>query len=145
MMNRVKISRYRLGLSVFAAVLLTVLPALAPANAAAGLVFSEAQNSKSVVIKANTLATITLHSTYWHYDSSTNLTLIGAEVAKPTMPGPKAPAGCQHPGSGCGTMSWVIKAGKAGKAVFVATRDTCGEALRCTGNQGKYVLFLNIK
>ena len=118
---------------------------IAEAGAVSTIKISEPANGKSYSVKPGTSILVTLHSTFWNFQSSPNLT--GSETPTMTaiMPGPTAPANCQLPGMGCGTVVWRFKAGKSGKAQFVATRTSCGEALRCTAKQSKYLVNFRIK
>jgi hypothetical protein len=49
------------------------------------------------------------------------------------------------PGQGCGTVTAVFAAIAPGSARLTASRISCGEALRCTGSDGVYVLTVTVK
>ena len=115
------------------------------ALAAKTLTFSQTSNGHKVQVKSGSVLKITLNSTYWSADKVSNLTKIGEPVITPIMPGPNAPANCQHPGMGCGTVVWSFKAIKKGAASFSASRTSCGEALKCTPDQMLYKLNILIK
>ena len=122
-----------------------VFGTIADARAVSPLNISEPANGKSYLVKPGSSILVTLHSTFWNFQSSSNLS--GAETPTMTaiMPGPTAPKNCQLPGMGCGTVVWKFKAGKSGRAQFIATRTSCGEALRCTAKQSKYLVNFRIK
>ena len=115
------------------------------AVAAKTLTFSESSNGHKVQVKSGSVLKITLNSTYWSADRVSNLTKIGDPVMTPIMPGPNAPANCQHPGTGCGTVVWSFKASKKGAASFSASRTSCGEALKCAPDQMLYKLNFLVK
>ena len=120
----------RFASALFSALFL--LSSASQVNAASTIKISEAGNGKTFAVKAGSTIEITLHSTFWSEQSSSNLKAIGAPNMKAIMPGPTAPANCQLPGMGCGTIVWKFTAANPGKASYLATRTSCGEALRCT-------------
>lgn len=115
-----------------------------PAGASSIVKVTDASNGKSVTIKSGSTVLVTLKSTFWQFQSVLNLS--GSETPTMTaiMPGPTAPANCQLPGMGCGTVTWKFKALKAGKAAFVAVRTSCGEALRCTDKNGRFAVSFKV-
>ena len=59
------------------------------------------------------------------------------------LAGPSAVAThCTPVGSGCGTTSERFTAVAAGTTVLTAHRDSCGEALACTGRRGEWTVTL---
>ena len=129
--------------SVLAAMLLLLL---APMNfAQAAIKLGDTDNKKTVTLKVNNGVTIALDSTFWLDATSTNLKITKPKAVKAIPFGPAAPEGCQHPGTGCGTSTWVFKATRKGKASFTVTRDSCGEALRCTPDQSTYTVRFIVK
>ena len=129
--------------SVLAAMLLSLLAPMNFAQAAINL--GDTDNKKTVTLKVNTGVTIALDSTFWLDATSTNLKITKPKAVKAIPFGPAAPEGCQHPGTGCGTSTWVFKATRKGKASFTVTRDSCGEALRCTPDQSTYTVRFIVK
>lgn len=116
--------------------------------------FNESSNGKTITLKVGASFNITLNSTYWQFTpmiSKKIIASIGAPVYAAVMPAPlstdsptssstssptassipRAPNSC-FPGMGCGTVLWNFKAKKIGTALIVATRTSCGEAMRCT-------------
>ena len=128
-----------------AALSLAVFAPINSAQAATKLAFTDAENHRVISIKANTQVSITLNSTFWLDATATNLKAVKAKSQTVIPFGPTAPEGCQHPGTGCGTSIWVFKATKKGPASFTVSRDSCGEALRCTGANATYLLRFLVK
>lgn len=118
---------------------------IAQTSAATTLSISESANGKAFLIKPGSTIQITLHSTFWNFQSASNLRGSETPTMNAIMPGPTAPANCQLPGMGCGTVVWKFKAGKSGKAIFIASRTSCGEALRCTAKESKYLVNFRVK
>ena len=129
--------------SVLAVLLISLLAPMNIANAAIKL--GDSDNKKTVTLKVNTGVTIALDSTFWLDAKTTNLKVTKAKAIKLIPFGPTAPEGCQHPGTGCGTSTWVFKATRKGKASFTVSRDSCGEALRCTPDQSTYTVRFIVK
>lgn len=76
---------------------------------------------------------VVLGSTYWTFGHSSDggvLSLVGTPNVVPS-------GGCV-PGQGCGTVTGVFRAMAPGTATITASRTSCGEAMRCTGDQGSY-------
>jgi len=108
---------------------------------------SEKNASKTVIVKLGSRVELTLHSMYWGLAvpaKSSSLTSKGAPILKPIFPSPSAPAGCKIAGSGCGTQTWEFVATKVGTTHLVASRTTCGEALRCTGTNGRFAVTVKV-
>jgi hypothetical protein len=130
---------------VLSALLISLLAPMHFANAAAKISLADADNKRAVSVKINTTITIALASTYWLDAATSNLKALKAKEVVAIPFGPTAPEGCQHPGTGCGTSTWVFKATKKGKASFIVTRDSCGEAMRCTPDQATYKVRFTVK
>ena len=124
---------------------LTLCAPISSAQAATKVTVTDAENHRVISIKANTQVTITLDSTFWLDATATNLKTVKAKSQKVIPFGPTAPQGCQHPGTGCGTSIWVFKATTKGKASFTVSRDSCGEAMQCTGSNGSYLVRFLVK
>jgi hypothetical protein len=117
----------------------------AESSGATTLNISESANGKTFRVDPGSTIKVTLNSTFWNFQSANNLSGNQLPTMTAIMPGPTAPSNCQLPGMGCGTVVWKFKAGKSGSASFVATRTSCGEALRCTAKQSKYSVIFRIK
>ncbi|MEI6216495.1 MAG: hypothetical protein WCP64_04405 [Actinomycetes bacterium] len=124
-----------------------VLLSFSGANAATTKALSESYADKVVTVKLGTPITLTLHNMYWQFQSlkaGASLAAVGSPILKPVMPGPKAPAGCGVPGTGCGTQLWKFKTVKVGVTQLIATRTSCGEALRCVPPNDRFALTVKV-
>lgn len=108
---------------------------------------SEKNASKTVTVKLGARVELTLHSMYWGLAvpaKSSSLTSKGEPILKPIFPSPTAPAGCKIAGSGCGTQTWVFVASKVGTTHLVASRTTCGEAIKCTSANARFTVTVKV-
>ncbi len=130
------------------AVMLIALGAMIPSvSQAASKSINETSNNKVVSVKVGSTFSVILNSTYWEYTPMTSskvVTAVGAPVATAIMPSATAPAGCTIAGSGCGTVTWKFKAKAVGTAVIAASRTSCGEAMRCTAENGSYSVKIKV-
>lgn len=101
-------------------------------------------NSKTISISKSTIIKIVLNSTYWSMSSSGSLEIQGQPIVVPIPPSSSAPGNCKFAGMGCGTVTWKFIANKTGTTEFVATRSSCGEALRCTESQKSFKVKFKI-
>ena len=95
----------------------------------------DSKNGQSVQVHVGDTVKVTLNSTYWTFDQSSDplvLKELGDQVVTPD------PIGSCLPGMGCGVTAAWYKAVSVGSATVSASRVSCGEALRCLGNQGTY-------
>jgi hypothetical protein len=95
----------------------------------------DSKNGQSVQVHVGDTVKFTLGSTYWTFDASSDplvLKELGDQVVTPD------PMGSCLPGMGCGITTAWYKALSEGSATVSASRVSCGEALRCVGNQGVY-------
>jgi predicted secreted protein len=102
---------------------------------------SSSDTGKSVRLKVGERLHIALGSTYWTFrgsDAPRVLRQDGSGVAKPTTT-------CSGPvGSGCGARTADFTAVGKGHTSVVATRTTCGEAMRCVGANGRFVVYVTV-
>jgi hypothetical protein len=108
----------------------TVVP---PSVASATANLTDADNGRTVAVTQGTRITVTLGSTYWVFAALSDNGVLRQQGEVSYSPAP----GCV-PGGGCGTVALTVVAVGAGEEDVVASRTSCGEALRCTGNQGSY-------
>jgi hypothetical protein len=92
----------------------------------------ESADGSDVTLAKGDRLQVTLHSTYWQFNPSSDSAVLAADGAPRPGPGTNCPT---FPGSGCGTVTQMYTAGKAGTATVTATRTTCGEALACSPPQ----------
>jgi predicted secreted protein len=128
-------------------VLLMLGLGLNSAQATTTTTLSEKNASKTIAVKLGARVELTLHSMYWGLAvpaKSSSLTSKGAPILKPIFPSATAPAGCKIAGSGCGTQTWEFVATKVGTTHLVASRTTCGEAMKCTGANGRFTVTVKV-
>ena len=84
---------------------------------------------------------VVLASTYWTIDKSPNPAVLRTDGKQVTTPALK---GCV-PGGGCGTAARTFTAVTNGSTTVSGSRTTCGEALLCTGGNGKFSVTVVVK
>ncbi|HVA97145.1 MAG TPA: hypothetical protein VND99_05815 [Candidatus Acidoferrales bacterium] len=80
---------------------------------------------------------IVLHSTYWNFEPVDSSIL--KQVSDPVIAPDKH---VRFPGSGLGTISIEYKVVGIGKTDINASRNSCGEAMRCIPGRGNFVLHI---
>lgn len=101
----------------------------------------DAADGHTVVLRRGQRLRVVLASTYWQFHRSSNpdvLRMGGPPVVKPRL------TGCV-PGQGCGTATATFVASTLGRAVVTATRTSCGEAMGCTAESGRYSLVVVVR
>lgn len=102
---------------------------------------SFSDSGKSVHLEVGERLHIALSSTYWTFHGSETPRVLRQDasgIAKPT-------ATCPGPvGTGCGTRTADFIAVGKGHTSVVATRTTCGEAMRCVGANGRFVVYVSV-
>ena len=78
---------------------------------------------------------VTLHSTYWQLGAPSGNVLVQSGAPTSDAGGPSC---SPVPGSGCGTVHADYRVARAGTTEIKASRTSCGEAMRCTGDQGTW-------
>ena len=78
---------------------------------------------------------VTLHSTYWQVSDPAGSVLAVEQEPQTATGGPSCSS---IPGSGCGTVTAAFRVAAAGSTRIEAERQSCGEAMRCTGDQGRW-------
>lgn len=100
----------------------------------------EKDNGKRLDVQFGDTLVVTLHSTYWSFLPTDGLAL--QSMGDPAT----APAtNCATPpiaGSGCGTVTGTFNVGHIGTSTLKAHRDSCGEALRCTGKDADWSITI---
>jgi hypothetical protein len=77
--------------------------------------------------------TVTLHNTYWQFQSPPGQVLQQRGQPAPSPGGSACP---DIPGTGCGTVVADYLVSASGTVTLAAHRESCGEAMRCTGSNG---------
>jgi len=140
----------RLGLGATSVLLVVAVGALvanassgaSPPKASGGVVtVTFGDKGKVVNLKVGQTLRVVLDNTYWSMNpptsSSAALTQKGSVKVAPRL------SGCV-PGEGCGTVTTLFHATAAGTAKVSSSRVSCGEALRCTGADGKFYVTVNV-
>lgn len=128
-------------------VLLLLVLGVNSAQATSITSLSEKNAAKTVAVKLGARVELTLHSMYWGLAvpaKSSSLTSQGQPILKPIFPSARASAKCKIAGSGCGSQRWSFVATKVGLTHLVASRTTCGEAIRCTGATGHFKVTVKV-
>lgn len=110
----------------------------APSGQPASFRAGDDQNGTSMTLHPGQTLLVTLASTYWSFQGSSD-TQVLAPVGAPVI----SPASCP-PGGGCGTVAQEFRAVGSGTAQVTASRVTCGEAMRCVGASGQYQLTVTV-
>ena len=97
------------------------------------------QNNKTITLRRGQRLQLTLHSTYWQVQSNPDHTVL-QPLGKSRV---RATTGCVA-GGGCGTVTTLYLAAAPGTAVIAADRNSCGEAMGCTGTAGRYTLHIRV-
>lgn len=98
------------------------------------------QNGQSITLHPGQTLMVTLGSTYWTIQGSSD-----SQVLSPVGKSVTTPRSCSAPpGSGCGTVSQAFRAVSPGTAQISAARVSCGEAMRCVGPAGQYQLTVQV-
>lgn len=135
----------RMNLSIKKLTSLLVLLAIATpslSSASSIRILNENSANKTYSVKVGATFHLVLHSTYWSLASiasSAPIKSLGNPKPTTSSPGPANP-----PGMGTGTLDWTLKAVRRGTYALTASRTSCGEALRCTGNQGSYLVRIRV-
>jgi hypothetical protein len=102
----------------------------------------ESANASKITLNRGDHLQVTLHSTYWRFDPSSDPLVLAADGGPQSAPGTDCP---RFPGSGCGTVTQPSTAFGAGTATVTAGRTTCGEALACSPSQSEFKLSVHVR
>ncbi|HKB31908.1 MAG TPA: hypothetical protein VKD26_13875 [Streptosporangiaceae bacterium] len=116
----------------------------AASSAAGRIVVDERDNHRVVTVARGSTVTVALHSTYWQFAALPSRRVLTQIAAPRVSPRPPHTGGCV-PGQGCGTVTAVYRAAGTGTAVIRASRLSCGEAMRCTGGQGRFAVTVVVR
>jgi hypothetical protein len=97
-------------------------------------VASDSDSGRTFNLHVGDRLELKLSSTYWMVKGSSNPAVLRPEGAAVVSP---QPSGCV-PGGGCGTVEVIFDVVGTGSADVTASRNSCGEAMGCTENQGSY-------
>lgn len=102
---------------------------------------ADRSNGSTVTLQVGDHLKVVLSSTYWRFGPASKPQVLRSDVAP--APDPQL-QGCV-PGQGCGTETAMFTAVQAGTARVSASRETCGEVLRCRGSQGRFTLEVIVR
>ena len=109
-----------------------------PASQIPDTIISDDANGNSIAVLTNGMVHVVLHSTYWKFQPVTDSRVVGALRDPVVTTDPTV----RIPGTGAGTISLDLRAVGPGTAQVSATRETCGEALRCAENQRTFAVTI---
>ncbi|HKW06779.1 MAG TPA: hypothetical protein VJS19_04345 [Candidatus Dormibacteraeota bacterium] len=112
------------------------MPETVAATSNATVVATDADNGKTVSLHVGDHLDVKLASTYWTIGDSSDPNVL--KTAGPPVVSPQT-SGCV-PGGGCGFAIASFIAVATGSADVTASRTSCGEAMRCTGDSGSFRL-----
>ncbi|MEZ0067434.1 hypothetical protein ABIA32_003447 [Streptacidiphilus sp. MAP12-20] len=96
---------------------------------------------RTVTVHQGQRVALVLTGGYWQVQGSSAPAVVrqdgGSSYLSPS------PAGCA-PGVGCRPQETDFTALTVGTAKLTASRTSCGEARRCTGDQGSYAVTINV-
>jgi hypothetical protein len=107
----------------------------------AGIYADESSNGSTIQAAPGQVIELSLHSTYWQIDGSSDQSVV-AQTAEPSKT--PAPPGACPPGVGCGVVRASFMARQPGTARISASRTLCGEALACKPDQRKFLLTVTV-
>jgi len=117
-----------------------------PSSSLTTVVATDSDNGGTIVLRPGQKLKVVLSSTYWQFQDSSDRAVLRLDGQPQYAPRSTDPSGASCvPGQGCGTATAIFRAISAGQATVTATRNACGEALRCTGSQGSYMLNVIVR
>jgi hypothetical protein len=117
----------------------TPAPAASSAPGAPGVsgqpaILDEHANKTTVHVQVGTTVELLLHSSYWNVTGSSSPSVLAPQGSPTQLPvTPTCP-----PGVGCNPVRAMFSALSPGTSVLSASRTTCGEALRCGTDNGRF-------
>ena len=101
---------------------------------------TEANNGQTITKHRGDVLVVTLASTYWQFNRSTGVLMADGTTAV-AAGGAHCP---RYPGSGCGTVTQRYRATNAGPGTASAPRTSCGEAFRCSAEQSRWRITVDV-
>jgi hypothetical protein len=95
----------------------------------------------TVTVSVGDRVEVVLASTYWTIQPASTPAVLRSDGRQVTTPRLN---GCV-PGAGCGTARRAFTAVVKGTTTVSASRTTCGEALSCSGGNGKFSVTLAVR
>jgi hypothetical protein len=98
---------------------------------------SEPDGGSTVHARVGDDITVTLHSTYWQLAEPQGGVVVAVGAPQAAAGGPSC---SPVPGTGCGTIQADYRVARPGDTRITAARMSCGEAMLCTGSQGRWTV-----
>jgi len=102
---------------------------------------TERQDKGTVTLRRGQQLRVVLHSTYWQFQKAPNPSVLRLEHAPKVRP---RLTGCVA-GEGCGTVTAMYLAAARGSSTVSAERSSCGEAMGCTADAGRYTVRIVVR
>jgi hypothetical protein len=100
-------------------------------------------SGKTVQMQVGDRLELILSSDYWTVRGSSAPAVLRQDGPSKRLP---RPGTCSEiPGLGCTPLKTSFTALAAGTAVITARRTTCGEALRCVGDRGRFIVTVVVR
>lgn len=115
-------------------------PASTSSPAGRLIVARDSDNGRTLELRVGDRLELQLGSTYWNVAGSSDSMVL--QAVGPALVSPQ-PSGCV-PGAGCGLVTELFAAVAPGTAAVTASRNSCGEAMGCTGAQGSYRVTVTV-
>jgi hypothetical protein len=107
------------------------------------IVVRDNDNGKAVSARAGDRIELILSSSYWHVTGSSAPGVLRQDGSSALL---SRPSSCPDiPGLGCVPVRTDFTALTVGKAVIMAGRSVCGEALRCKPDQARFTVVVDIR
>jgi len=102
-------------------------------------ILTENNNGKTVSVTVGTQISLNLSSTLWTIGGSSDSSVVMQAQKQTTSSSGNCP-----PGVGCGFSTANFTALKKGTAQISASRTSCGEAVKCTPEQGSFKVTIEV-
>jgi hypothetical protein len=103
------------------------------------VVLDEQANHTDARVHVGARVEVLLHSDYWMVHGSSEPAVLRQDGPTVQLSGPSC-----VPGGGCNPVMTLFTALAPGSAVITASRTSCGEALRCVGDQGSFQVTVTV-
>lgn len=104
---------------------------------------NQTDNGHTVTLAVGERLVLSLPSTYWDIAAARPATVLHTDPPTTSTRTQTSTGRCVT-GQGCGAATAVFHATAAGTATITATRQSCGEAKRCTPAQSTYTLTVTV-
>jgi hypothetical protein len=102
---------------------------------------SNSDSGRTIHLAMGQRLTVVLSGGYWTFAPSPDPAVLRQDRGPTLLP--RSPANCP-PGLGCSPIEVRFTAVSPGTTQVRAGRTTCGEALRCTGDRGRFAVTVDV-